>query len=449
MGRTKYPPDDGSNNNNMWASDSFYFIHKEVTELDSNVENSMKKAKEKIEPWLTALFESESLSLLLGTGISTAVGKLTNPASSKNPMGEIDFSVFNNQIKNAAKESAENAKRGEPNIEDIIRVTNDLIRGLDIYTCDSTISTNVNKDDLDKLKNELNNCIKDFVNNILKNEKDSIFGNEDNTETKANEVAAEYLINFLISFATRAASRERLNVFTTNYDRIIEYGCELAGIRLIDRFVGIINPVFRSSRANVDMHYNPPGIRGEPRYLEGIAHFTKLHGSLDWIMNDRVVRRIAVPYGTEDISKFTNQFNSLMIYPNSSKDRETAEYPYVELFRDFAASICRPNSTVVVYGYSFGDEHINRVLIDMLTIPSTHIVIISYNDENKRIEHFFHEAKRPSQITLLIGNYLGDFKNLVDHCLPKPAMDIKFIKMANLLRERDLIKAPDNGGDIE
>lgn len=447
MGRTKYPPDDGSNN--TWASDSFYFIHKEVTELDSNVENSIKKAKEKIEPWLTALFESESLSLLLGTGISTAVGKLTNPANSKNPMGEIDFSVFNNQIKNAAKESAENAKRGEPNIEDIIRVTNDLIRGLDIYTCDSTISTNVNKDDLDKLKNELNNCIKDFVNNILKNEKDSIFGNEDNTETKANEVAAEYLINFLISFATRAASRERLNVFTTNYDRIIEYGCELAGIRLIDRFVGIINPVFRSSRANVDMHYNPPGIRGEPRYLEGVAHFTKLHGSLDWIMNDRVVRRIAVPYGTEDISKFTSQFNSLMIYPNSSKERETAEYPYVELFRDFAASICRPNSTVVVYGYSFGDEHINRVLIDMLTIPSTHIVIISYNDENKRIEHFFHEAKRPSQITLLIGNYLGDLKNLVDHCLPKPAMDIKFIKMVNLLRERDLIKAPDNGGKIE
>ena len=60
-----------------------------------------------------------------------------------------------------------------------------------------------------------------------------------------------------------------------------------------------------------------------------------------------------------------------MIYPNSAKDRETAYYPYVELFRDLATTICRPNSTLICYGYSFGDEHINRVIEDMLTIPSS------------------------------------------------------------------------------
>ena len=38
-------------------------------------------------------------------------------------------------------------------------------------------------------------------------------------------------------------------------------------------------------------------------------------------------------------------------YPNAAKDKETTEYPYVELFRDFAAAICRPNSTLVTYGY--------------------------------------------------------------------------------------------------
>jgi hypothetical protein len=27
-----------------------------------------------------------------------------------------------------------------------------------------------------------------------------------------------------------------------------------------------------------------------------------------------------------------------------------------------------PNSTLITYGYSFGDEHINRVIRDMLTI---------------------------------------------------------------------------------
>ena len=99
------------------------------------------------------------------------------------------------------------------------------------------------------------------------------------------------------------------------------------------------------------------------------------------------IRRIGLPFWChQNIIPFLSFLGSLkdvdatrlMIYPNAAKDRETVHYPYVELFRDFAASICRPNSTVVCYGYSFGDEHINRVIEDMLTIPSTHLVIIAY-----------------------------------------------------------------------
>ena len=126
----------------------------------------------------------------------------------------------------------------------------------------------------------------------------------------------------------------------------------------------------------------------------------------------------------------------LMIYPNSAKDRETAAYPYVELFRDFAAAACRPNSTVVTYGYSFGDEHINRVIEDMLTIPSTHLVIISFNDPLGRIMETYKKLARPAQITLLIGSQLGDFQTLVDHYLPKSAIDRTTIRMSELLKSR-------------
>ncbi len=126
----------------------------------------------------------------------------------------------------------------------------------------------------------------------------------------------------------------------------------------------------------------------------------------------------------------------LMIYPNAAKDRETTAYPYVELFRDFAASICRPNSTVVCYGYSFSDEHINRVIEDMLTIPSTHLVIIAYDDPLERIMSVYERLGRHAQITLLIGNHLGDLKALVDHYLPKPAIDRTTFRMAELLKAR-------------
>ena len=52
------------------------------------------------------------------------------------------------------------------------------------------------------------------------------------------------------------------------------------------------------------MHYNPPGIRGEPRYLEGVARFTKLHGSVDWIYTMRNIRRFGLPFGADSIGPY-------------------------------------------------------------------------------------------------------------------------------------------------
>ena len=104
---------------------------------------------------------------------------------------------------------------------------------------------------------------------------------------RRKEEAFNLLVNFLMSFASRNGTRDRLQIFTTNYDRLIECGAELAGLHLLDRFVGQLCPLFRSSRLDLDMHYNPPGIRGEPRYLEGVARLTKLHGSLDWVQTGK------------------------------------------------------------------------------------------------------------------------------------------------------------------
>ena len=219
----------------------------------------------------------------------------------------------------------------------------------------------------------------------------------------------------------------------------------------MDRFVGTLMPIFRSSRLNLDLHYNPPGIRGEPRYLEGVIRLTKLHGSIDWINNNNQIRRIGIPFGALDIGPFLNapglensNFLELMIYPNPDKDRETAEYPYVELFRDLAAAICRPNSTLVTYGYGFGDEHINRVIKDMLTIPSTHLVIISYNDPIGRILDFYNNVGRKAQMTILMGPSLGDIRTLTDNYLPKSAIDHTSYKLAEVIQRR-LGMIADNG----
>jgi len=427
-------------NKEVWKADNILKLrdYREPTTVDVK-EDEIDKYRETIEPWLTALCQSEHLALLTGSGISSAIHHLAC-GTSGDGMGKMKFSVFKDEIENKSKETAERIGRGEPNIEDQIRTANELIKGLDIYLALNKEEDADLKGNLETLKQEVRAGIVDFANDVLKSENNIVLSEKDKP--------AEYLMNFLLSFAGRIATRERLNLFTLNYDRVLEFGAELAGLHLIDRFVGSISPIFRSSRLNIDIHYNPPGIRGEPRYLEGVVNFTKLHGSLDWSENDGLVRRFALPYGADDIKAY-NKSGSLMIYPNSSKDKETAEYPYVELFRDFASSIIRPNSTVVTYGYSFGDDHINRVLNDMLSIPSTHLVIISRSDTGQRISNFYNKAKRPAQITLLIGKHFGDIKNLVDYYLPKPAIDRTTYKMADLLKARGVVTQNSKKGNDE
>lgn len=293
------------------------------------VNNSVFRSR--IEPWLTSLFQSEHLSLLCGSGITNAISILSG-AGSGTTMGGTTFSNYKNEIDAAVKSSAKASGREEGNIEDQIRTANDLLRGLKILGKTDMANT---------LENELNSIISEFANSILKSENRIASAEEGKREN-----AYCILINFLLSFASRTGNKERLNIFTTNYDRLIEVGAELAGIHLMDRFVGTMMPIFRSSRLQLDVHYNPPGIRGEPRYLEGVVRLTKLHGSVDWVQSGGEIRRIGLPFGADNINPYlqapglygTNAMG-LMIYPNSAKDRETAEYPYVELFRDLAASI--------------------------------------------------------------------------------------------------------------
>jgi hypothetical protein len=72
----------------------------------------------------------------------------------------------------------------------------------------------------------------------------------------------------------------------------------------------------------------------------------------------------------------------------------------------------------------------------MLSIPSTHLVIISYDDNSGRVHRFYEKVKRPAQITLLIGKKFGDLETLVKNYLPKSAIDRTSIRMAELLKAR-------------
>ena len=386
-----------------WAKNHILKISNEAECLDNISEDDIKKYRDKIEPWLTAVFQSEHLALLAGTGLTSAVTAIAGVTAQG--MGRLEFNEFGEQIRTSADSQAKEMQRGEANFEDDLRVAIELYKGLLVQ---GDTNAKILKDDID-------DKLSVFIKKVLNTEKEFL-------DKKCN--ALIYLKSFLISFASRTASRDRLNIVTTNYDRFIEYACDMAGILVLDNFTGKITPMFRTNKLELDYHYNPPGIRGEPRYVEGVVKYIKLHGSLDWRFKEDKIIRTPLPFGANDEHPeiLEKPLNHVVIYPNSAKDIETAYFPYAELFRDFSTAICRPNSVVVTYGYGFGDSHVNRILADMLTIPSTHLVVISWDKANGRIQRFI-ENNNLSQFTLLIGEHFGDLKTLVENYLPKAAID--------------------------
>lgn len=402
--------------------------------------------REDVEPYLAALLQAEHLNLLVGSGLTTALAKLAkfNDGADMNAKLEIADDKCAEAIEEAAKSSAQQLGRGKPNIEDRLRVAILAAEGL----------TTLRDNRADALIDGIAAALNDLLSAVSKTETALAKKRE---ESVAEEMTLQgLLMSFLGSFAGRVPTRDRLHVFTTNYDRVIEWGAELAGLRIVDRFVGSLNPIFRSSRLEVDYHYSPPGTVRDPRHLDGVFRLTKLHGSLDWQWDNerRRIIRSALPFGqtptdpeqppteceeapTDPEQAPTAKAPRTIIYPNAAKDFETSFYPYADLFRDFAAAICRPHSVLVTYGYGFGDDHINRTIKDMLTIPSTHLLIISWDDPSERIGKFIEGHQRAGQISQMIGREFTGLPSLVEKWLPWPSAEFLLQRRAEIFRNRD------------
>ena len=246
--------------------------------------DQIAKLRPDIEPWLAAVFQAEHLALLLGSGFTTAISSVAKVKTAG--MGPVKFGCeLEDKVNEHAGSTAKKCGRGQANIEDQLRAAIELHQGFRVAG-DSRA---------EKWKTALNDVLADFLQSVLDTEGGLKKALLDNSSEGLN--ARQMLGSFLLSFASRVPSRERLHVFTTNYERLVEYGCDLVGLRIVDRFVGQLHPVFRASRIDIDMHYNPPGIRGEPRYLEGVLKFTKLHGSLDWRFEQGQLTRAPISFG--------------------------------------------------------------------------------------------------------------------------------------------------------
>jgi hypothetical protein len=149
----------------------------------------------------------------------------------------------------------------------------------------------------------------------------------------------------LAAWASSAVRSAPIELFTTNYDLLFEQALERVGVPYFDGFVGSYRPFFDA--AAVDRDELPT------RWLR----LWKLHGSLNWRRGeDGGVYRTFVD----------DKASPALIHPSHLKYDESRKMPYLAMIDQLRGFLRKRRATVVLCGYSFGDEHLEDVLVQEL-----------------------------------------------------------------------------------
>jgi hypothetical protein len=167
-------------------------------------------------------------------------------------------------------------------------------------------------------------------------------------------------------------------VFTTNYDLAIEWAAEALNLQVINGFSGLHLRSF--SPHNFDLGFRNIKAQGEARFGTYNIYLGKLHGSLSWQLNDDELVIEESAYSLKQVyddflNGKTQSIDKLLVYPGVSKYFQTTGFVFSEVFRRFSEFLSSSHSALIINGYSFRDNHLNRLLKSALHNPTLQIVI--------------------------------------------------------------------------
>lgn len=229
-------------------------------------------------------------------------------------------------------------------------------------------------------------------------------------------------------------------VFTTNYDLIIEKALEASEIPYFDGFVGSYEPFFWQESVDHQAQHGD--------LTKNWIRLWKIHGSLNWFwryseisMSYRIIRIGNIP-NVEDIK------NELVIYPSKEKYDTSRKQPFIAYFDRMRDYLLSGELLFIVSGYSFSDRHINEVILNCMR-QNNRLFVIVFFYKDADVENLYKlyspylnlnvfgptksiisgqlgrwnfnkEAVKPNEITKTYWNEeksmltLGDFSSLVD-----------------------------------
>jgi len=158
----------------------------------------------------------------------------------------------------------------------------------------------------------------------------------------------------LVSWIAGTHREHAIEIFTPNYDLLIEEAFERARIAFFDGFAGANKPFFDA--VSVSSSDDLPS-----RW----ARLWKIHGSLGWSMDGDTVVRTG------------NREANQVIYPDHLKYDEIKRLPYSALFERLRSFLTTPDSLLICSGFSFRDSHISAVFDEALA-ANAHTAIFAF-----------------------------------------------------------------------
>lgn len=405
-----------------------------------------------LEAHLASLLRLENIGLLLGAGASVAAGGLTMIALWTRFVTECPndaaWMVYHGFIR---KDATTLPKPVTPNFEH-------LIDSLEIALSDWTRQMGMYGDEIDYASGE-----GELEQNLigLKKVKAALFrsvvsaallrqewwlspsGVESDDEGLASQ---RTILQKLVS--ARQPGQSSPWVFTTNYDLAIEWAAESIDLQVSNGFLG--THTRRFSPQSFDLGFRNTQARGEARFGVYNIYLAKLHGSLTWKEESGQVFEVSAPLAHQRIEAFMAERDGedlgLMVMPRAAKYMDTIGYVLGELFRRFAEFMSKPQSCLILCGYGFGDEHINRLIRSALLNPTLQLVIYSSGFNGDPADQRLPPALRKllslknPRITVVGGGSAHAYIDSLARHLPDPLIyDEDMRKFEKALREpRDL-----------
>ena len=178
------------------------------------------------------------------------------------------------------------------------------------------------------------------------------------------------------------ARQSPIELFTTNYDLLIEQALEERGLPFFDGFVGARRPFF-DLRAVEDDAIPPRWTR-----------LWKLHGCLTWCLDGsgNIIRR----------QQHDGTSEGLLIHPSELKYDQSRRMPYLAMIDRLKAFIRKPSALLVTLGYAFGDEHLNEVIIQGLRgNPNAAVFGLLYKTLSQEASAAALSQKLPPNLSLI------------------------------------------------